>query len=160
MDVNFAVGDILPDYNTTNLDRNPSTLSAEMGENGLLLFVLKGTWCPFCVHQLVATRARYNKYRGYGFNVNFIIPEDEYKVGTFVETASRPFPFGLHADVDETISNSLVGAPAPSRKIGIYLLNRDREIMWQFIGMEDDYPSTTLILREMSPVSSNLNHTA
>ena len=144
----YTLGDVVEDMPLTNVQGVASKISQEMGEAGLLLFALRGTWCPFCVHQLIATRARYPHYTKRGVNAAFIIPEADYIVQSFVQTASRPLPFGVHADMDGTLSEALVGAyeDGTARKIGVYLLNAKREVMWQFVGYDDTYPSHTELL--------------
>lgn len=157
------IGTTLPDYPITNSERAKSVLSQEMGERGLLIFVLRGTWCPWCVHQIMAARTRYPKYVRRGVNAVFISPEDEPKVDAFALTTSRPLPFGLHADESAEIANSLVGAPdeGTSRKVGVYLLNPDREVVWGFAGWDDDFPTNTQILEAIdTQLPSVVEHTA
>lgn len=144
----FQIGEILPNFCLTAHDGLPSTVDDEMGSQGLVLFVLRGTWCPFCVHQIVATRARYPHFQRRGINVAFIIPEEKYKVDSFRMTVSRPLPFGLHADEASIQADQLAGKllPGTSRHIGIYLLNRQREIKWQFVGNDDNYPAHRVVI--------------
>ena len=141
-------GDTLPDFKITNVYGDESTLQQEMGKNGLIIFVLRGTWCPFCIHQIVATRVRYIHFQRRGVNAVFVIPEEAFKVDGFRLTVSKPLPFGLHADEDATIADLLVGAalPGTSRKIGIYLLNRERKIVWRYVGWDNDYPSHQVVM--------------
>jgi peroxiredoxin len=156
-------GDTLPDFKVTNVNGDESTLQQEMGENGLLIFVLRGTWCPFCVHQIVATRARFPHFQRRGVNAVFVIPEEAFKTDAFRLTVRKPLPFGLHADEDATIADMLVGAvpPGTTRKVGIYLLNLEREIVWRFVGWDDDYPVHQDVIDAIQEkVSTSLNQTA
>lgn len=156
-------GDTLPNFTVTNIFGKQSTLDEEMGENGLTVFVLRGTWCPFCIHQIVATRARYPHFQRRGVNAVFVIPEEAFKIDGFRMTVSRPLPFGLHADEDGTIANTLAGEPLPgtSRKVAIYLLNPRREVKWRFVGWDDDYPPHQVVMDAVQEhISPTLNQTA
>lgn len=148
MSLPLNIGQILPDYTVTNSERQSALLSEEMGTRGILIFVLRGTWCPWCVHQIMAARTRYPKYLKRGVKAVFVIPEEESKVGTFALTASRPLPFGLHADESAEIANLLVGAPeeGTSRQVGLYLLNAEREVVWGFAGWDDEFPINSDVL--------------
>lgn len=163
MSLPVNIGTALTDYTVTSSERQASTLSAEMGARGLLIFVLRGTWCPWCVHQIMAARTRYPKYEQRGLKAVFVIPEEEPKVGAFALTTSRPLPFGLHADESAEIANLLVGEPEPgtSRKVGIYLLNPDRKVIWGFAGWDDDFPTNTQILDAIdTKLPSAVEHSA
>ncbi|MCI0712665.1 MAG: peroxiredoxin family protein [Chloroflexi bacterium] len=156
-------GDTLPDFKVTSVNGDESTLQQEMGEKGLIIFVLRGTWCPFCVHQIVATRARYPHFQHRGINAVFIIPEESFKIDAFRMTVRKSLPFGLHADEDATIADMLVGAVPPSttRKVGIYLLNPEREIVWRFVGWDDEYPTHQDVIDAVQEyISTSLNQTA
>ena len=148
MNLPQSIGTKLTDYTVTNSDRQATTLSSEMGTRGILVFVLRGTWCPWCVHQIMAASSRFPKYLKRGVKAIFVIPEEEPKVSAFTLTTSRPLPFGLHADESAEIAGLLVGEPeaGTSRQVGIYLLNQDREVIWGFTGWDDDFPSNIQIL--------------
>ncbi len=146
----YAIGDVLPDLNVTAADDQSTTLSQQMGERGLLLFVLRGTWCPFCVGQIHTMRRRYPKFTKLGVNTVFIVPEEKANVWGFAVSSPQPLPFILHADEENTIANDLTLKPEPpvSRPIGLYLLNPEREIVWRYVGYEDeDYPSHGKLLK-------------
>jgi peroxiredoxin len=161
--IKLDLGDQLPDFKVTSADGEDSTLQSEMGTNGLLIYVLRGTWCPFCIHQIVAARARYPNLQKHGVNAVFVIPEEVFKIDGFRLTVSRPLPFGLHADEEATIANTLAGEPLPgtSRKVAIYLLNREREVKWRFVGWDDDYPAHHVVLDAIKEhLAPSLNQTA
>lgn len=147
----YTIGNILPNFTVVNAQRQASTLHDEMGEAGLLIHVLRGTWCPFCVHQLMAMSARYPKFTKRGVTTTFIIPEEDYKVSSFVTTSARPLPFGLFADEKAEITEQLTGKliEGQSRKIGLYLINTNRELVWSWVGYEDTYPATSVIFDEI-----------
>ena len=153
----FEIGDVIPNWTLTDEEQNSITINEAMGENGLLLYTLRGTWCPFCVHQIVATRSRYDEFLKLGIKMNFIIPEAQHTVDSFAMTVSRPLPFGLHSDPNAELANLFTGKPAPShvRNIGIYLINTDREIVWKFVGSENEYPTSTIIMRAIENHAMN-----
>lgn len=140
----YTIGATLPDLVVTDSDNMPSTLSKQMGERGLLLYVLRGTWCPFCVSQIHSMRRRYPRYQQLGVETVFIVPEPHANVYSFAISSPTPLPFGLHADENTELADSLT-QPVDNpndRPIGIYLLNNAREIVWRFVGPEDQgYPS-------------------
>lgn len=145
----YDVGDILPNLIVTDADSQPTTLNDEMGDRGLLLFALRGTWCSFCVGQIHTMQKRYPIYQNMGVNSVFIVPEAHTKVWSFTISSRQPLPFGLHADERQDVTDSLTLTPTtPSeRPLGIYLLNRDRKVLWRYVGFEaDEYASQDALL--------------
>lgn len=154
----YEVGDILPDIVVTDADSQPTTLSQEMGEKGLLLFALRGTWCSFCVGQIHTMQKRYPVYSQLRVNSVFIVPEAQTKVWSFAISSPKPLPFGLHADESQAITNDLtLTPPTPSeRPLGIYLLNRERKIVWRYVGFEaDEYASQVALVSAINTYLPN-----
>ncbi|PJF40202.1 MAG: hypothetical protein CUN55_13015 [Phototrophicales bacterium] len=145
----YEVGTILPDLIVNDADNMPTSLKTQMGEKGLLIYVLRGTWCPFCVGQIDRVRRRYPKYQAQGVNTVFIVPEPYATVNGFAVSTPRPLPFQLYADEQSTLADALtypVETPR-ERPIGIYLLNKERKIVWRFVGHEDEnFPTQQDIL--------------
>ena len=140
----YEIGTILPDMMVTDANNMPSTLSKQMGDAGLIIYVLRGTWCPFCVGQINTVRRRFPKYQKQGVNTVFIVPEASANVYSFALSSPNPLPFGLHADEKNEIAASLTFAVENpnDRPLGIYLIGQDRKVLWRFVGTEDDgYPS-------------------
>ncbi len=145
----YTIGTTLPDLMVTNAENMPSSLSQEMGEHGLLIYVLRGTWCPFCVSQINKMRRRYPRYQAHGIGTVFIVPEPVANVYSFAISSPHPLPFGLHADEETQVADTLTQAVQEpgERPIGIYLLDANRTVLWRFVGTEDDnYPSQDQIL--------------
>lgn len=145
----YPIGSILPDMMVTDAGNMPSTLSRQMGERGLLLYVLRGTWCPFCVSQINGMRRRYPRYQQQGVDTVFIVPEPVANVYSFAISSPHPLPFGLHADEQTELADTLTHPVEDpnDRPIGIYLLNTQRQVVWRFVGTEDDdYPSQQRLL--------------
>jgi peroxiredoxin len=149
----YDVGDILPDLEVTNEGHQPSTLDEQMGHNGLLIFVLRGTWCPFCVLQIHKTQRRHQTYLQQGVDCVFIVPEDKDSVFGFMVSSRKPLNFGLHADENNRLADALTYKPeTPSdRPLGIYLINPQRQIVWRYIGEDaDTYPGKQEIIEAIN----------
>lgn len=148
----YDIGATVPDLIVTDADNMPASLTSQMGERGLLIYVLRGTWCAFCIGQIDKMRRRYPKYQARGVNTVFIVPEPQATVYGFAVSAPQPLPFSLHADEQLDIANSLtreVDEPN-QRPIGIYLLSPKREVVWRFVGHEDeDFPSQDRIFDQI-----------
>lgn len=145
----YAVGDVLPDLTVSDLEGQPTPLSAQMGDAGLLLVVLRGTWCPFCVGQIHAMRRYYPRFRELGINLVFVVPEDQARVWSFAVSSPEPLPFALHADERIEITDDLTMVPeTPSdRPLALYLLRPNRRIVWRYIGDDaETYPSYQQLL--------------
>lgn len=146
MSQQYDVGTVMPDLLVNDADNMPTYLKSQMGERGLLIYVLRGTWCPFCVGQIDRMRRRYPKYQAQGVNTVFIVPETHATVNGFAISVSNPLPFELVADENLALSDALtrpVDTPN-ERPIGIYLLNKNREIVYRFVGHEDEnFPTQT-----------------
>ena len=154
----YEIGDVLPDIVVTDADNQPTTLSQEMGDKGLLLFALRGTWCSFCVGQIHTMQKRYPVYSQLGVNSVFIVPEAQTKVWSFAISSPKPLPFGLHADESQAITDALTMRPdTPSeRPLGIYLLDCERKIVWRYVGFEaDEYASQDALIAAINDYLSS-----
>lgn len=140
----YNIGDIVPNLSVVDAQNQPTTLDEQMGEQGMLIFVLRGTWCPFCVGQIHTMRRRYPVYAKMGVNSLFVVPESHTSVWSFAISSPEPLPFIIHADEERAITNELVDLssdPNMAQALGVYLLNAQRQVIWRFVGMDDDYPS-------------------
>ena len=159
----YEIGDILPDIVVTDADSQPTTLSQEMGDKGLLLFALRGMWCSFCVGQIHTMQRHYPMYSRLGVNSVFIVPEAQTKVWSFAISSPKPLPFGLHADESQVITNALTMTPdTPSeRPLGIYLLNGERKIVWRYVGFEaDEYASQDTLVAAINNYLTDVHVTS
>ena len=150
----YKLSEVVPNFRITDMDGLPSTLDAVMGEHGLLVFVLRGTWCVFCVHQIVTTRLRYAKYQKHGINALFVVPQDDQSVQYFLDDFSSPLPFPLHPDPFRIITNLLTEHGA---QLGISLLNPQRRIEWRYTGEGDDYPTFRTIMSVLDEYLARVN---
>lgn len=147
----FQVGDVVPNLDVTDAEGHLKPLSKQMGEKGLLIFVLRGTWCPSCVMQIKMVQRHYQRYLELGVNSQFILPEPEDSVWTFKISQPRPLKFGLHADPLHQTTELFL----PTKGIGVlpaaYLLNTERQVVWTHIGESlEDRPTHQQILDAIS----------
>jgi peroxiredoxin len=137
----FNVGDIVPDLRVVDSGGRLKPLSEQMGEKGLLVFVLRGTWCAFCVNQINSVQRNYHRYANQGVETVFITPEPYESIETFKLSLARPLPFGLHADPTRQTVEYFVERGAVGVSPATYVLDRDRRIVWRYIGKhEEDRP--------------------
>lgn len=159
----YNIGDILPNLSVIDAQNQTITLDEQMGDHGLMVIVLRGTWCPFCVGQIHTMRRRHPVYTKMGVNTLFVVPENHTSVWSFVISSLEPLPFVLHADEERTLTSDLVCIPDNPKVIqplGVYVLNRERQVVWRLVGMDDDFPSHSKleqVLRESLALTTH-NH--
>ena len=135
------VGDVVPDIKVMDATGHLTPLSQQMGDKGLLVFVLRGTWCSFCVQQIQSVQRNHHRYTNQGVASVFISPEAAESVHTFRISYPRPLPFGLHSDPTREMLEIFVEQESVGVLPATYLLNKDRNIVWRYIGQhKEDRP--------------------
>lgn len=147
----YQLGERVPDIFVSDAEGKLKMLSEQLGERGLLIFVLRGTWCPTCVAQIQTVRRNYQKYAAEGVNTVFISPETEDNVWAFRISQPTPLPFGLHADPDRQTMELFIQSDAIGELPAAYLLDTQRRVIWRHLGIRaDDRPSHQQILDAMT----------
>lgn len=122
-----------------------------MGSCGLLIFVLRGTWRPISVTQVHTIRRNYQELIERGITPVFISPEAEDSVWTFKISQPHPLPFALHADPKRTTTQMFVIPENIGILPAVYLLNRERQIVWTYIGEHsEDRPNQAQLIEAIS----------
>lgn len=143
----YVLGKIVPDIFVADSEGQLKLLSAQVGKRGLLIFVLRGTWCPTCVAQIQTVRRHYQKYASEGVETVFISPEAEENVWAYRISQPTPLPFGLYADPNHQTAQLFIQDEAVGTLPAAYLLDGERRVVWRYLGTRaDDRPSHQQIL--------------
>jgi peroxiredoxin len=92
------------DWSTVDL---PIDWRGHMGSRGLLVALIHGTWCPFCVEQLIWLQRRNEWLSGLGIHTLALVVDDPSHVLAFNSSLAHPLPYTLLADVDGRFSKAL-----------------------------------------------------
>lgn len=99
----LPVGTKLPVFSAQDDEDATHNLQDLMGENGLVLSFVYGTWCATCV-QALHSLARYApQLKKEGFNMAAVLIDDPRDIHTFKISSPLPIQFPLLADKDEQI---------------------------------------------------------
>lgn len=153
----YEIGDVLPDMRVADPQGSLKPLSAQMGEKGLVIFVLRGTWCPSCVSQIHGVQRNYNRYTRHGVTTVFISPEDARTIDNFRLSMPAPLRFGLHSDPKRETSEFFIPVPDEDFTVetATYLINHERQVVWSCFGNPvHDFPSHEQLL---AAIESALN---
>lgn len=74
-----------------------------MGETGLMVVFVRGTWCPQCVQTLYYLGKYSNTFKSHGLGVAIIAIDESRALNTFKLSAPVPIDFPLLADPDEAV---------------------------------------------------------
>lgn len=144
----FAIGDVLPDLMVNDTEGQAVPLSKMIGSRGLFIFVLRGTWCPFCVTQIQSVRRNQSRYTELGVNSVFITPESRDSLWAFRMSMANPLPFGLYADPKHDTLAQLVREDAIATLPVTYLLDTNRRVVWNYIGKDsEDRPGHRTVMQ-------------
>lgn len=99
----LPIGSKLPIFSAQDDEEKTHKLDDLMGENGLVLSFVYGTWCATCV-QALHSLARYApQLKKEGFNMAAVLIDDPRDIHTFKISSPLPIQFPLLADKDEQI---------------------------------------------------------
>lgn len=96
----LKVGDLAPDFTTTNEDGKSITLSDYRGSDVVLFFYPKDN-TPGCTKEACNIRDNYSEFTSKGIKVFGISPDSEKKHQNFISKYN--FPFSLLADTEKEI---------------------------------------------------------
>lgn len=98
-----VVGLHAPEF-TLHDEKNQSTpLKGIMGEKGLLLAFIHGTWCSHCVQTLYRLRRHSAFYEQAGIRLSVIAIDPPSALRVFKMSANPPLAYTLLADEDEQV---------------------------------------------------------
>lgn len=143
----YSIGDILPDVSANDSDGITRQISAHMGERGLLLFVLRGTWCSICLAQMRTVQRNYKHYQELGVQSVFLSPEDETAIFSYQVSLPRPPAYTLYADPEKKTIQLLLNPDDIGVLPATYLLDTERRVMWVHRGQHaEDRPTHANLL--------------
>jgi peroxiredoxin len=143
----YQLGDAISDFVVSDINGNAQPISQVMGQRGLMLFLLRGTWCPSCLMQIRATQRYYNHYLNHGIQSLFITAEEPDTVWTFRISQARTLPFGIHPDPCHTILSRFLPAAQITLLPAAYLVTPGKQIVWQYLGKHvEDRPTTSQLV--------------
>ncbi|MCX8473619.1 MAG: peroxiredoxin family protein [Sediminibacterium sp.] len=71
----FIVGDKAPDFNGSDINGKPFSLSKELSQNPVIVFFYRGQWCPYCNKQMKDLQDSIKFLTKLGYKVVAISPE-------------------------------------------------------------------------------------
>jgi peroxiredoxin len=143
----YDIGDTVADIRISDPEGRLQPLSAQIGERGLLVFVLRGTWCAICVEQMNTIQRNYHRFVGQGVTTVFQTPEAEGPVHTYKISQPTPLQYGLHPDPNLSALEQFIQRDSIGLLPAVYLLNRDLRVVWRHLGEHsEDRPSNTRLL--------------
>ncbi|PJF30102.1 MAG: hypothetical protein CUN52_05030 [Phototrophicales bacterium] len=99
----LPIGMIIPAFTAPDDEEKIHHLHNLMGENGLILSFVYGTWCATCVQALHALARYAPQVKKEGFNMAAVLIDDPRDIHTFKISSPIPIQFPLLADKDEQI---------------------------------------------------------
>ena len=91
-------GDTAPDFILPSHDGSLVRLSDLNQDAPLVLFFIRGIWCPFCVEQMHAMKDAAHEFREAGLNVAVVTPEIGGRASALASELGAPFP--VLCDID------------------------------------------------------------
>ncbi len=151
----LPIGATLPVFSAHDDENTVHQLNDLMGENGLLLAFVYGTWCATCIQALHALTRYAPQLHKEGVNIAAVLIDDPAELHNFKISSPRPISFPLLADKDESIHNIY---KAGSSKVYM-VIDRDFVLRHKFIDFDGtqkpNLPTLLAAFKEIIPVTSN-----
>ena len=96
-----AVGDKLPVFELPDDQNNRRTPQNLMGEKGLLLVFVRGTWCAPCLPVFYTLGKQVPQYERDGVRIAVVSEDDPAALNNFKRTAPTPLDYPILADPDD-----------------------------------------------------------
>lgn len=97
-------GDVAPDFALPTNENRTVRLSDLLKRGPLVLFFVRGLWCPFCAAQLSATVNMADDFAKAGLGIAVVTPETAGRAGKLAERHQTSFP--VFCDVDMGVALS------------------------------------------------------
>ncbi len=133
VDVTIKVGELAPDFVSTDASGEAVTLADYRGQANVMLVFYRGNWCPFCVSHLDDIQNLFPILEKYETQLLAISPDDAKASQKLAKKFDQPYRFV--ADVDLTIAD-LYGVrrdekiPHPA----VVLIDKQGVVVWYYAG--------------------------
>lgn len=122
------------DFTLKNLAGKDINLIKDFAKRKVIILIFSATWCPYCVQEIPALKAIYNKYNYKGVEIIHVDPqESRERVQGLVDKFKIPYPVLLDEKGEVTKQYKVLGLPT------IIFLDQKRVIKWRSSGGEQDY---------------------
>jgi peroxiredoxin len=122
------------DFTLKNLAGKDINLMKDFTKRKVIILIFSATWCPYCVQEIPALKAVYNKYNYKGVEIIHVDPqESRERVQGLVDKYKIPYPVLLDEKGEVTKQYKILGFPT------IIFLDQNRVIKWRSSGGEQDY---------------------
>ena len=91
---------VLTDFVLCDSAQLPIHLSDLLGEKGLLLAFIHGTWCPACVHTVRQLQRYTRQYASLGVRIAVVAADQPHRLDAFKRSAAINIDFPLLSDTD------------------------------------------------------------
>jgi len=151
----LPVGAILPNFSAHNDENIVHQLNSLMGENGLLLAFVYGTWCATCIQALHSLTRYAPQLQKEGVNIAAVLIDEPKELYNFKISSPRPILFPLLADKDESIHNLY---QADSAKVYM-IVDRNFVLRHKFVDFDGtqkpNLPTLLAAIQDIMPVTDN-----
>lgn len=122
------------DFTLKNLAGKDINLMKDFTKRKVIILVFSATWCSYCVQEIPALKAVYNKYNYKGVEIIHIDPqESRERIQGLVDKYKIPYTVLLDSQGEVTKQYKVLGIPT------IIFLDQNRVIKWRSSGGEQDY---------------------
>ncbi len=100
------------DFTLKNLAGKDVNLMKDFAKKKVIILVFSATWCPYCVQEIPALKAIYNKYNYKGVEIIHVDPQETRdRVQRLVDKYKIPYPVLLDEKGEITGQYKILGLP-------------------------------------------------
>lgn len=151
----LPIGATLPTFSAKDDENHIHELNDLMGENGLILAFVYGTWCATCVEALHALTRYAPQLQKEGINIAAVLIDDITDIHNFKRSSPRPIHFPLLADKEEIIHHAY---KADSSKVYM-VIDRAYVLRHKFIDFDGtqkpNLPTLMAAIKDITPIKDN-----
>ncbi len=101
----IGIGEPVPYFELLDETGHLRTIDALMGEAGLMVVFVRGTWCPQCIQTLYYLGKYSNTFKAHGLGVAIIAIDEPRALNNFKLSAPVAVNFPLLADANQVVRN-------------------------------------------------------
>jgi len=133
---NGTPGGKAPEFKLKDLAGVDVSMPQDFTKKKVVILVFSTTWCHYCLEEIPALKAAYDKYKGKGVEVIAVDPqESKERVQELVAKNNITYPVLLDEKGDVARLYKIMGVPT------IIFLDQARVIKWRSSGGQQDYDS-------------------
>jgi peroxiredoxin len=127
----------------------PIDWRSALGEHGLLIVIMHGTWCHACLDQIAWLQRKHAWLNEQGVGVLAVAMDNSWQVEAFTRTLAAPLPFSLIADEGAALGRALGLYDEVRRFTRSATLVIDHEGQVRFAQIDDHSPLEQTLLTQV-----------